>query len=372
MGIAAFLATSLVACGPAGVEDRIRAVESGLVRELSAPAWQRMTIEDRLVHHRVPGSSLALIDDFEISWVRGYGTMEAGRDRPVTPETLFQTASIGKPVVAAASLHLVEAGRLDLDEDVNAKLVSWRIPENDFTHRAPVTLRRLLSHSAGTTVSGFGGYERGSPIPSLVQILDGAPPAVSPPVRVDSAPGKKYRYSGGGYLIVQQLMKDVTGRPFADLIDQIAFGPLGMTNSIFDPLPKDRWNRAAPGHRSDGLAVDGQWHVYPEKGAGPLWSTPTDMARFGIELMLAYNGKSDRLLSAAMAREMLTPQAGGFGLGIGLGDDAGEPLARELLSSISREYGWVSGLILEIWVLALIAAVPALLGAWLGRMAERA
>lgn len=358
-------------------------------------------------HYRVPGLSLALIDDFEISWARGYGTMDG--DRPVTPATLFQTASIGKPVVAAVALHLVETGALDLDEDVNAKLTSWRIPGNEFTARTPVTLRHLLSHSGGVTVSGFRGYPRTARLPTLVQILDGRLPANSAPIRVDSLPGKAYRYSGGGYLIVQQLVTDVTRRPFDDVVQATVFEPLGMNDSVFDPLPGSCWNRAATGHRPDGQPVEGGWHVYPEHGAGPFWSTPTDLARFGIELMRAWNGSSNRLLSQTMAREMLTVQPVGFGLGISVNDDGGDrfygmhwganegyrslivlypkrgegavimtnsdtgdPLTRELLRAISREYGWVSGLILKTWMLVLGAAVMALVGGWVWLRIRRA
>ncbi len=394
------LALVLAACGGSSLEDRIRSVETGLVEEYSTPGWGGMTLTDRMAYHRVPGLSLAVIDGFEISWAKGYGSRRADRDEPVTSETLFQTASIGKPVVAVTTLRLVQAGSLDLDEDVNARLRSWRVPENEFTARAPVTLRRLLSHSAGTTVHGFRGYEGGAPLPTLLQILDGQPPANSPPIRVDAEPGE-YRYSNGGYMIVQALLTDVTGQPFTDLVDESVFAGLGMKDSLFDPLPQNRWNRAASGHRSDGQPLPGGWHVYPEAGAGPFWSTPPDMARFGIELMRSHEGKSDRMLSQALAREMFTPQTGGFGLGIGVDDDGGnrlyamhagategfrsllvfyakrgqgavimtngdggELLAEELLRSLSREYGWVPGLTLEIWMLVVIGGVAAFIAGW--------
>jgi CubicO group peptidase (beta-lactamase class C family) len=353
-----------------------------------------MQLEDRMRHHRVPGLSLALIDDFEISWAKGYGSKEAGQNRPVSTQTLFQTASIGKPVTAVAALQLVEAGSLDLDADVNAKLRSWRIPENDFTRQAAVTLRGLLSHSAGMSVSGFAGYGRGTSIPSLLQILDGEAPANSAPIRVDALPGSRYRYSGGGYMVIQQLLEDLAERPFAEFIAAVIFAPSGMVDSAYAPLPEGRWPQAASGHQGDGRSLEGRWHVYPEKGAGPFWSTPSDMARFGIELMRAHEGQSERLLSRAMAREMLTPQIEAFGLGILVGDDGGdrfyamhlganagyrsllvlypmrgqgavimtngdggEELARELLNSISREYGWVSGFVLEVWMVLVAAAV---------------
>jgi CubicO group peptidase (beta-lactamase class C family) len=397
----AWMLLIVVACGPQRLDDRIRSVEAGLIEDLSAPGWKGRTLTERMARHRVPGLSIALIDGFEISWAKGYGQ---GREaEPVTTATLFQTASIGKPVVAAAALRLVESRVLDLDENVNARLRMWRLPENDCTARAPVTLRRLLSHAAGTTVHGYRGYDRRAPIPTLTQILDGKPPSNSPPIRVDAVPGEAYRYSNGGYLVVQRLMTEVTGRTFAGLVDELVFAQLGMKNSYFHPLPRELWSRAAFGYRADGRPVPGGWHVYPESGAGPFWSTPSDLARFGIEIMRSYQGKSERILSPSMTRAMLTPQPGGFGLGFGVDDDGndrfyamhkgandgfrslivlypkrgqgvvvmtngdgGALLAEELLRSVSREYGWVPGLTMELWMLA-VAGVVLLAGIWTWR-----
>jgi CubicO group peptidase (beta-lactamase class C family) len=379
------LALLLVACNPPRMEERI---EQGLVESLSAPGWAGSPLEERMAHYRVPGISYAVIDDFEIALIRAHGVRRAGLEDPVMETTLFQSASIGKPVVAAAALRLVQQGKLALDEDVNRKLRSWRLPANEFG--AHVTLRNLLSHSGGTTISGFPGYERGRPLPTLLQILDGKPPANSAPVRVDQVPGQSYRYSGGGYLIVQQLLLDNTDRPLAELLCK----PSGMTDSYLYPLPEQLWNRVAHGHRADGGEIRGGWHRYPEIGATPLWTTPTDMARFGIELMRSYQGISNRLLSSAMAREMLTPQPGGFGLGFILVDDGGDrfhamhaganegyrtllvlypergegavimtngdrgdQLALELMRSLAREMGWVTGLVVELWMLAVLAAL---------------
>ncbi|MHC4513579.1 MAG: serine hydrolase domain-containing protein [Planctomycetota bacterium] len=413
MSLTCLLAVILTACGPTRVENRIRAVETGLVEELSSPGWAGKTLAERMAHHRVPGLSLAVIDGFEISWAKGYGHLRAGRDEPVTPQTLFQTGSIGKPVVAVAALALVQAGKLDLDEDVNTRLQTWRIPTNELTVRVPVTLRQLLSHTAGASTHGYPGYQRGAPLPTLPQVLDGRPPANTPPIRVDWLPGEKHRYSSGGFLILQQLLTDVSGQTFAGLIGEIVFTPLGMQDSCYCPLPQNRWNRAAWGHRADGRPLPDGWHVYAESGAGPFWSTPTDMARFGIELMRSHQGRSDRLLSQVTAREMLTPQPGGFGLGVAVHDDGGDRfyalhtgstegfrtlmalypkrgqgvvimtngdtgdlLTDELMKSLSREYGWVLGLTMQTWMLFVSGGVVVLLGgllvfAWRARRRRR-
>ena len=147
---------------------------------------------------RVPAASIAVIRGGEIDWAAGYGVREAGVTGTVNDETLFQAASISKPVTAAAALRMVEAGKLALDENVNRRLGSWKVPENAFTAKRPVTLRGLLSHSAGLTVHGFPGYPEGAELPNLIQILNGEKPANTEPVRVDIEPGTNFRYSGGG------------------------------------------------------------------------------------------------------------------------------------------------------------------------------
>jgi len=184
-------------------------------------------------HYSVPGVSVAVIDGGEIAWARGYGVAEAGTSNPVTPETLFQAASISKPVAAMAALHMSRYGHFGLDDDVNQKLKSWQVPENEFTRRKPVTLRAILSHSAGLTVHGFAGYAAGEQVPTLLQVLDGVKPANSAPVRADQEPGSKWRYSGGGYTVLQQLMIDSFGKPFPDLMSIIALRQAGMASSTY-------------------------------------------------------------------------------------------------------------------------------------------
>lgn len=319
----------LTSCGrspESDLESRIRRVEGGLLIEQSDPPWNRVSLAERMAHHHVPGVSIAVINGDRIEWARGYGFLKAGKNDPVTPETLFQTASPAKIIVAVAALHHVERGLLDLDGDVNRRLVSWHVPENRFTAREKVTLRRLLSHSAGITVGGFRGYARGEAVPSFKQVLDGEPPANSAPIRVDIEPGSRHRYSGGGYLIVKQLLEDVTGRRFPEIMRDTVLEPWGMAASTFEtPLPENRWANAARGHRSNGRVIRGGWHTYPEMGSGAaMWSTPSDLARFAIRVMRAYNGRPDPVFSPEMARQMLTPQIADRGLGPSVLDDGGD------------------------------------------------
>jgi CubicO group peptidase (beta-lactamase class C family) len=170
-------------------------------------------IEAVMAEHYIPGASVAVIDDGEIAWAESYGVLEVGKAAPVSAETRFQAASISKPLTALAVLGLVQEGRLALDEDIRGYQSSWRLPEND-GWQPRVTLRQLLSHSGGTTVTGFLGYPAGARVPTLRQVLDGEKPANSAPILVDTVPGLHFRYSGGGYTILQQLIEDVTGKPF--------------------------------------------------------------------------------------------------------------------------------------------------------------
>lgn len=252
---------------------RIVRIENGLLPAVvikgQPPA--PMTIASRMEHYKVPGVSVAFFDHGQIIWTKAYGLADVAAKKPVTPETLFQAASISKPVTALAALRLVQEGKLSLDEDVNVKLRTWKVPENAFTEKEKVTVRRILSHSAGLTVHGFPGYASGDPLPSIVQILNGAKPANTDPIRVDVVPGTLWRYSGGGYVVLQTLMADVTGKPFPQIMSELVLRPAGMTHSTYEqPLPKDLWSEAATPYRANGDPVKGGWHTYPEMAPAGL------------------------------------------------------------------------------------------------------
>ena len=229
---------------------------------------------------QVAGLSLAIIQDGKIVKARGYGVTERSGDSPVTTATLFQAGSISKSVSALGALRLVEQSKLALDEDVNARLVTWKVPVNEFTKEKKVTLRGLLSHTAGLTVHGFPGYATDDPVPTVVQILDGAKPANTKPIRVDFVPGSQWRYSGGGYTVMQQMIVDVTGAPFPRFMREAVLGPLAMKDSTFEqPLPAGTAKQTASGHVGDRSPVKGRWHIYPEMAAAGLWTTPSDLVR---------------------------------------------------------------------------------------------
>jgi CubicO group peptidase (beta-lactamase class C family) len=292
-------------------EAHIRRVEHGLLPALLVHGEKLpvMSLRDEMKRRKVPGVSIAVIDRGTVVWARGYGLSEAGTTDSLTTETLFQAGSVSKPVAAMTALRLVQAGRVKLDDDVNQALRSWKIPPSDSAKDIAVTLRMLLTHSAGLTVHGFRGYASGDSIPSLVQVLDGVRPANSAPVRVDIRPGSRFRYSGGGYCIAQQLLMDLTGESYTQLAEKAVLGPLSMTHSTFEqPVEPVPGVRRATGHGPDGVAIAGKWHRHPELAAAGLWTTPSDLARLVLEVRESFHGASGRVLSPAMTRAMLTPQ----------------------------------------------------------------
>lgn len=310
------------------VQDRVDRIEHGLlppvvVKGESTPG---MNIADRMAFYKVPGVSIAVIDHGRIDWTAGLGFADVASQRRVTPSTRFQAASISKSVAATAALHLVEEGKIDLDRNVNDYLKSWKVPDNDFTREQKVTLRRILSHSAGITVHGFPGYEVGKPVPTLVQVLNGEKPANTEPIRVDTVPGTKWRYSGGGYTVMQQMLIDVLGEPLPDIIERTVLSKFGMQDSAYSQPLRDDWRQfAAAAYRADGKPVEGDYHTYPELAAAGLWTTPGDLARFAIGIQDALAGKSQAVISKAMAEQMLTRQIENDGLGVFL-DGNGQSL----------------------------------------------
>jgi CubicO group peptidase (beta-lactamase class C family) len=295
----------------------IQQVERGLRPPVLLKGDKTWTLEERMRLHRVPAVSMAVFGDGRILWARAYGFADADALSPATDATLFQAASISKSVTAMAALKKVEQGRLSLERPVNDSLKSWKVPDNEFTKKTPVTLAELLSHTAGTSVHWFEGYAAGREVPTLLQVLDGKPPANSAAVRVEALPGKEYNYSGGGYTIVQQALMDVEGKPFPEIMAETVLRPLGMAESTYEqPLPAGLLRSAAAGHDERGRPIPGKRHTYPEMAAAGLWTTPSDLARFALGLERALEGKPGAVLSKELARKMVTPVLDGYGLGL--------------------------------------------------------
>lgn len=317
--LAASLATSAIAADKKA--SRIHRV----TQEMPPPVLVRgespvvISLSARMTELRVPAVSIAVLHKGRIEWARGFGVTRWGGP-PVTDRTLFQAASISKPVFALAVMRLADTGKVNLRANVNDYLTSWKVPDSPITRQAPVTLRALLSHTAGINGQGFRGYEPKAPLPTLSQILDGAPPANSSPVRVDTLPGDRYRYTGGGYLVAQAVLQDVTGEPTERFLQEFLLKPLGMKVSTFEqPLPASRTAEIAIPYRADGTPVAGGPRIYPELAAAGLWTTPSDLARYALGVRAALQGKAKALISAPMARSVLTPVLESNGLGPRIG-----------------------------------------------------
>jgi len=326
-GLTQFALSQKTPAMSAETQQHIKDVEAGLLPSVvvKGDTHAAHTMSERMAALHVNGVSIAVIHHGVIEWAQGFGVTSVDGP-PVTAETLFQAGSISKPVAAMAALHQVQLGKLSLDADVNTVLTSWKLPDAAVAGGKFVTLRELLTHTGGTTVHGFPGYATDAPVPSLVQVLNGEKPANTPAIRIEAAPGSKWNYSGGGYTIMQQMVIDETKEPFAKLLHDTVLAPIGMTHSTYQqPLPAEMRASAATPYEADGKPVAGGAHTYPELAAAGLWTTPTDLARYCIEVQHSLKGEWNHVLSQQMTKQMLTPGMGEYGLGLAIGGSATNP-----------------------------------------------
>jgi CubicO group peptidase (beta-lactamase class C family) len=302
--------------------EEIEAVENGLQPSVvtTADSAKTYSISKRMEHYRVPGVSIAVVTDGELRWAKGYGIANTQTGSQVDENTLFQAGSISKPLAALAVLKLAEEGKLDLDTDVNTYLADWKIEDSEYTQDEKVTLRKLLTHSAGVTVHGFPGYAQTDSFPSVVTVLNGS--GNTPKIEVDTVPGAMWRYSGGGYTIAQKVVEDISVMTFAQYVDEFVLDPLGMTNSTYEqPLPEQYHAVASAAYDREGKLIEGLWHNYPELAAAGLWTTPTDLAKYCMAMQEIAAGQTGGVLSQATVEKMLTKHQNNWGLGPGLWGD---------------------------------------------------
>jgi CubicO group peptidase (beta-lactamase class C family) len=360
--------------------EHITKIENNLfqITKSGADSGIATSVLDRMKALGVQGMSVAVFDQGNIIWSKGYGFRNKELNQPVNSSTVFQAASISKPVTSVASFRLMEKGRIDLNENINTYLKGWKVPDNEFTAESKVTLRGIVSHTAGLSVLGFYGYDRNDSIPNVIQILDGVRPANSEPVRVFMKPGTKEFYSGGGFTVLQLAIEEITGKSFYEAMDDLVLHPAKMKNSRFAlEVPEKSKSNFAIGYRRNGDVVKGGYHIYPEQAAAGLWTTPTDLVRFMLLVGDCYRNDKG-FLKQSTVKEMFKkiPGAGGLGFGIdGTGDslrfrhsggnegyacyavsfaetgrgavimtnsDNGSALIREFLRAISKEFIWPS------------------------------
>jgi CubicO group peptidase (beta-lactamase class C family) len=374
------------------------------VERVGAPSAQDIKqslrfVPDRMAHYHVPGLSLACIHNGTVEWTQAFGVARVS-GAPVTPQTWFDASSISMPVIAVAVLRLVEQGKLNLDADVSQYLRSWKLPTNEFTEQKKVTLRELLSHTAGATVHNFPDYAAGQTVPTLVQLLNGEKPANSAPVTIDFVPGTKFRYAGGSYAIIQQILIDVTGEPFPDLMQELVLQPLHMVHSTFQqPIPNELRPLMAMPYDKDGNAIEGGPRI---SAVADLWTTPCDVALFALGIQNALAGKPGAIVSPATAREMLQPvrrdyalgfmvdgnvpnryfwhpgaspgylaaffayEKGGDGVVLMANSEYGKALMLEVVHAVAKQHGWSEfptdgSRFSNPWVIALICACVVLI-----------
>ena len=391
IGLSAIPATTAVAATgarqsvPATEQQRVQRFEQSLrpAVTVSGQPDKRWSLAQRMAWWQVPGVSIAVIRDGRVAWAKGYGVLQAGRPEPIDIDTVFSVGSVSKVGAATTALRLVNAGRLDLDRDVNGYLTRWQVPASPLATIRPVTLRGLLSHSAGLSVHGFADYQPGEALPTTVDVLEGRKPAKSDPVRLIYPPGTRWQYSGGGTTVAQLVIEETTGQDFASAARAQVLQPLGMTRSSYqNPLPEAHGN-IAKAHGSDGQprALPRGYEAMPENAASGLWSSPSDYAKLVIALIDATAGRNDDFLSAPLARQMMTevgPSPAGLGPfleGRGLdrrfshsgGNDSyrawmeghlatgngmviftngtrGDPLFREIRRAVAESEGWSTAL----------------------------
>lgn len=261
------------------------------------------SVEDLMQKYKVPGLRIVFVDKGKISWSKNYGYANLKDSIKVDDKTVFTGASLGKPITTMAALKLVEKGALGLDDDVNNKLIGWKVPTNEFTKKEKVTLRRLIGHTSGFNRYYGANYMPYETLPTIEQTLRGEKPSKHPAVKLVSVPGTTYRYSNPGYLILEKLMEDVTGNKFESIIDELVFVPSKMKNSSFEqPIPKRLMATKAVGY-SKNLQPQ-PYNIITFKSAGGIWTTPDDLAKFTYTLLNDHHKGTSKLISQNMTNQV--------------------------------------------------------------------
>ena len=294
----------------------INQIENGLLPSIlvKGDSIKSFNLEKRMEHYKVPGVSIAIVENGKIKWAKGYGYANTETGTKVNASTLFQAGSISKPLAALSALKLFENDSLELNKDVNYYLKNWQIPENKFTETEKVTLEKLLTHTAGITVHGFPGYQQTDEFPEIIDVLNGN--GNTGKIVVDTIPGSIWRYSGGGYTVMEKVVEDVSGLSLDDYMSKNILHPIGMKNSTYQqPIAKEFQNNISAAYDRNGNLIKGLWNNYPEQAAAGLWTTPSDLAMYCIEIQDIAQGKKEGILTKETVQKMLSKHKNDWGLG---------------------------------------------------------
>jgi len=311
---------------PPELKEQIKQVENNLAGRMIID--KPYNLQERMAHFKVKGLSMAVVQNYKVIWAKGYGWADEKEKRRVTTATLFKPGSISKSLNAVGILKLAQNGQLDLYKDINEYLRSWKFPYDSLSRGKKITLANLLSHTGGLSVyGGFPGYDIKAKIPTIPQVLDGTAPANTPPVRSLFEPGLQFQYSGGGTIVAQLVITDVTNRSYEQFMYDSVLKPLGMIHSFYSAAPptKGNLNKMAMGYTRKGTEVEATFRVYPEQAPLGLWTTPTELGNYLVETQLAYKGQSSKVLNQEKARLHLTPYIdGSSAMGVFIGERNGE------------------------------------------------
>ncbi|MEM8890092.1 MAG: serine hydrolase domain-containing protein [Bacteroidota bacterium] len=282
---------------------------------IPASLFAQLTEEDEafiltfMMDNQIPGISIAVVTDGEISYTKAFGRKDSKKGSPLTTETLFQAASISKSVAASLYMRQVEAGKISLDAPINDYLTSWKLSPYKNEAAKVATVRQLLSHTGGTNMSGFLGWRQNKKrIPTLDELLNGKKVHIwEKKIKHKYEPNTQFQYSGGGYCVLEKAITEFNGKGFNELMKEEVFGPSGMSSSFFasGKLSADLEKSISTGHRKNGKPIKGNYHVYPQMAAAGLWTTPSDLARFLIAMQNSLKASSD-FLSKESVEEMIS------------------------------------------------------------------
>ncbi|SMG52442.1 CubicO group peptidase, beta-lactamase class C family [Marivirga sericea] len=299
-------------------QQRIKKVENSLRPLVLNQGESLWNLEKQMQKYNIAGLSIAVINNYEIDWAKGYGITGGKEILNVTEQTVFQAASMSKFVNAVAMMKLAEDKKVSLDGDVNNYLTSWKFPYDKNVDPNPITIRQLLSHTAGLSTHGFNGYKTTNRLPSIIQTLEGKNPANSDEVKQIQQPNKNFKYSGGGTIISQLILLDNTNSTYEDFVDENIFRPSGMSNSFYSIELEKYPKNLALGHKGNGKTLKNNYNFYPESAAAGLWTTPTDLAKLIIDIQRGLKAEPSQILSCKSTEVLIKPTLDNSNSALGL------------------------------------------------------